>query len=83
VSTSKQKDKISGDKGLKYQTLEEQSNWAYQLVSGEISYSTVPLFMEKKFRVPMDFGLYYENVFAGKNKFPKQESVALKLAVYF
>jgi hypothetical protein len=39
--------------------------------------------MEKKFSVPMDFGLHYENYFAGKNKYPKQESVALRLAIYF
>lgn len=44
----KQKDHISGEKRLAYESLEEESNFTYNIFITGLSYSTIPLFKEKK-----------------------------------
>lgn len=80
---TKVKDQVSGNMGFNYQSLEDETNWSYQLVGVGLSYSTIPLFMAKKFPVPINASIDYENVFAGSNNYLKQDYLSLKLALFF
>jgi hypothetical protein len=77
------KDEVSGPSSLSYRALEEETDWAYHDFIAEISYSTLPLFLDKKFPLPLNASLAYENVFAGKNNYLKQQFFSLKLSVFF
>ena len=79
----KQKDSISGDKGFSYSSLEDETDWTYQAFIVGISYSMVPLFIEKKFPVPLKASLSYENDFAGSNNFLKQQLITFELTAFF
>ena len=79
----KGKDSVSGNRGLNYSSLEEETDSTYQMVRCDVTLSTVPLFVEKKFKVPMDTILTYGNVFAGSNNFVKQQWFGLTLSLYF
>jgi hypothetical protein len=78
-----QKDKASGTKKLAYSLYSFETDWTDNLISGGISYSTIPLFKAKKFPVPLKAGVEYQYTFAGTNNDLKVEIVALKLAVFF
>ena len=79
----KDKNKVSGSKGLNYGALEENTDWSYQYVSLDLTYSTIPLFREKQFFAPFTATLHYENVFDGKNYFLKQEAIGFVLTAFF
>lgn len=79
----KLKDHVSGDLGFFYESLEEESNWQYHILETGLSYSTIPLFMAKKFPLPLIFSVTYKNVFAGKNNYLKQQLFSFGLAFYF
>ena len=79
----KQKDSISGDKGFSYSSLEDETDWTYQAFIVGITYSTLPLFIEKKFPVPLKASLSYENDFAGSNNFLKQQLITFELTAFF
>jgi hypothetical protein len=81
--SSKSKDKVSGNRGFNYKSLEDETDAKYQLASVELSYSTIELFKQKKFSVPMSASIGYEDVFAGKNNSLQQKYITAKLAVYF
>lgn len=78
-----QKDKASGNKGLNYSSLEDESDYTEQIVTAGLSYSTVPLFLEKKFAVPLTANLTYRNRFAGSNNVLASQYVQLGLEVLF
>lgn len=80
---SKSKDRVSGNQGFNYQSLEDETDWTYQEYKVGLSYSTIPLYRKKKFPFPMLTSIEYENVFAGSNNFLKQQLFSFKLAVYF
>ena len=77
------KDKISGDQGFSYESLEDETDWTYHEYKVGLSYSTIPLFRKKKFPLPLRASIEYEDVFAGTNNFLKQQLFTLKLAVFF
>jgi hypothetical protein len=79
----KQKDSVSGDKGFSYSSLEDETDWTYHAFIIGISYSTLPLFIEKKFPVPLKASLSYENDFAGSNNFLKQQLITFELTAFF
>jgi hypothetical protein len=75
-------DSISGDMGFNYSALEAESDgWEHIIVAG-LSYSTIPLYQQKKFPIPLTAGLSYRNRFAGKNRF-KTQYIGLTLAFFF
>jgi len=76
-------DDVTNRAGIHLGSLEDLSDWTYHLIRPGISYSTVPLFMAKKFPFPLIVSLEYENVFAGTNRFLKQESFVFTLQVLF
>jgi hypothetical protein len=77
------RDSVSGSSSRSYAALEEETDWAYHDFITEISYSTLPLFLDKKFPLPLNASVAYENVFAGKNNYLEQQFFSLKLAVFF
>jgi hypothetical protein len=79
----KLKDHVSGGMGYAYESLEDETNWQYHIIETGLSYSTIPLFMAKKFPLPITASFSYKNVFAGKNNYLKQQLFSLNLGVYF
>lgn len=77
------KDNISGDLGYNYESLEEGTNCSEHIGIVGISYSTLSLFTEKKFPVPIEVGVFYRNRFAGKNEALASQYIGLNLGVYF
>lgn len=77
------KDKVSGDLGYNYESLEEDTNGSEHIGIVGLSYSTLPLFTEKKFPVPIDVGVFYRNRFAGKNGALASQYIGLNLGLYF
>lgn len=80
---AKQKDKVSGTMGFKYSTLEEETNASEHIYIVGLSYSTVPMFLEKKFPVPLTASLSYKNRFAGKNNLYASEYLIFGVDVFF
>jgi hypothetical protein len=83
VLASRQKDKVDGDLGLAYESLEDETDWDYQSITAGVTYSTVSRYMEEKTGVPMDVSLSYETVFDGSNNYLKQQLYTLGIALYF
>jgi len=77
------KDSVSGNMGFAYQSLEDETDWTEQVIEVGLAYSTVPLYVEKKFPVPLNASLAYRNRFAGSNNVFKSEYIALALQLYF
>jgi hypothetical protein len=76
-------DDVSGDEGFPYESLEDETEQTEHVVMAGLSYSTLPLFMAKRFPVPLEASLSYRNRFAGSNNVFKSEYIGLQLAVYF
>ena len=77
------KDRVSGDKGYQYKSLEDETDWTYHEYKVGLSYSTIPLFRKKKFPLPILASIEFEDVFSGTNNFLKQQLFTFKLAVLF
>ncbi|MGA9539393.1 MAG: transporter, partial [Desulfobacterales bacterium] len=67
------KDSVSGDMGYAYDSLEDESDWTAHYFTIGLNYSTIPLYAEKKFPIPMTASIEYENWFAGSNNILKQQ----------
>lgn len=61
----KLEDEIHGRRGFLYRTLEQDTDATEQIYILSLSYSTLPLYLEKKFPIPMGFSLSYRDRFAG------------------
>jgi hypothetical protein len=77
------KDDVRDSTGAHLSSLEDLTDWTYHMIRPGICYSTLPLFKQKKFPVPLTVSLEYENVFSGTNRFLKQEDFLLTLSVFF
>ncbi|UCG39127.1 MAG: hypothetical protein JSV00_02520 [bacterium] len=72
------KNRVSGD----YPSLEDETDYIEHVYTVDISYSTVSLYMDKKFSVPMAASLAYRDRFAGENA-NNSQYLAFGLSVYF
>jgi hypothetical protein len=79
----KLKDEVSGPQGLSFKALEDETDWTSHIFIGGLSYSTIPLYREKKFPWPLTASLLYRNRFAGSNNILKSQYLSLTLAVFF
>lgn len=77
------KDKVDGDLGLAYATLENGSDTTSHMGILSVGYSTIQAYLDGDASVPMDVGLAYRNRFAGENGVTKSEYISLSLGVYF
>jgi len=79
----KLKDNISGNMGLNYSSLEEETKATSHIYIMELSYSTLPLYLEKKFPLPISASLSYRNRFAGSDNVLRSQYVGFGLNVLF
>ena len=79
----KLKDEISGSQGFAYQSLEDETDITEHVLIVGLSYSTIPLFREKKFPFPLIGSISYRNRFAGSNNVLKSQYIALGLQAFF
>lgn len=77
------KDDISGNLGFAYESLEDETNRTEHIFIAGVSYSTVQLYMDRKFPLPLSAKLEYRNRFAGKNNVFKAEYIGVGLQVFF
>lgn len=75
-------DSISGNQGFAYDQLEAETERSDQVFKIGIGYSTIPLYQEKKFSMPLTVDILYRNRFAGKNVL-KSQYIGIGLAVFF
>jgi hypothetical protein len=77
------KDSVSGSQGFAYDSLEDETDYTEHVFIGTLSYTTLPLYMEKKFPVPLNGSISYRNRFAGSNNIFKSQYIVVGLQVYF
>jgi hypothetical protein len=82
------KDHYSGDKGLDYGSLNQQLDNTRGQVEQHIyilqlTYTTLPLYIEKKFPMPLAFQLSYRDRFAGNGGTPKSQYIGFTLQAFF
>ena len=77
------KDRISGDKGYAYESLEDETDYTEHVGIISLSYSTIPLFQAKKFPIPFTATLSYRNRFAGSNNVLKSQYIGFGLDFFF
>jgi hypothetical protein len=80
---TKSKDGITGSLGLDYTSLELETNLTSHIYIVGLSYSTVPLYLEKKFPVPIECSLNYRKRFAGSNNALDTDYASVGVDVYF
>lgn len=80
--TYKFKNSVKGDQGLPYETLEKETDLVHHDIMAGLSYSTLHLYKEKKFPLPMNFSVLYEKIFKAKNIL-KQSDIAFTVSAYF
>ena len=79
----KLQDHVSGNRGFAYRSLEDETDYTEQIFIVGIAYSTFPLYLQKKFPLPLTTSLSYRNRFAGSNNVSKSEYIGLGLEVLF
>ena len=79
----KVQDQISGKKGLTYHALEDETKAKSHVYILTLSYSTVPLYIEKKFAIPLQASISYRNRFAGANNSLRSQYIGFGLHLYF
>ena len=80
--TKRFKDDIENN-GRDIISLEEETNPTGQMFFITLGYSTVQMYLEKKFAVPFSVNLSYRNRFAGTNNLNKSQYISLDLTVFF
>jgi len=76
------KDHYSGDKSLDYGALADETRYNEHILKATLSYSTLPLFLEKRFPVPFIASVTYRDRFAGDNNLFKSRYIGLVLQAY-
>ncbi len=79
----KLKDHVSGNQGFTYSSLEDETDYTEQIFIVGLAYSTFPLYLQKKFPLPLTTSLSYRNRFAGSNNVSKSAYIGLGLEVLF
>lgn len=78
----KWEDSVSGDLGFAYESLEDETDYEEHIYKVGLAYSTLPLYSEKKFPVPLTAFIEYRDRFAGRNVL-NSSYISLGLYVYF
>jgi hypothetical protein len=79
----KLRDHVSGKKGFAYGSLAEESASTEHIFIVTIAYSTFPLYLQKKFPLPVTTSLSYRNRFAGSNNVFKSQYIGVGVEVLF
>lgn len=76
------KDSVKGSGGH-IDGLEEETNYTEQVFEAYLGYTTMPLFLEKKFPLPLNAFIGYRNRFAGSNNVLKSQYISFGLQFFF
>lgn len=76
-------DRVHGNKGLNYTSLEAQTNYMEQIYRVSVGLSTLPLYKKGSFPVPLTFSVQYRDRFAGNNKLLATQYIRVLLNVFF
>ena len=79
----KWEDNVSGNRGYNYRSVEEETDTQSHVYVLGLSYSTLPLFTEKKFPIPLCVTLAYRDRFAGRNNALDTQYIHLGLQLFF
>jgi len=79
----KLRDEISGNKGFNYKSLEDETEAKSHIIIVGLSYTTLPLFLQKKFPLPITASLSYRNRVAGSNNVLKSQYIGFALSALF
>jgi hypothetical protein len=74
---------IDGDMGYVYSSLEDETDYSEHVGIIGLSYSTIELYKQKKFSVPLTASISYRNRFAGSNNSLRSEYISVGLQVFF
>jgi hypothetical protein len=67
------KDHYSGSQGFDYASLAEETDYNEHVYKIGLSYTTLPLFLEKRFPLPLTTTVFYKQRFAGDNNLFKSK----------
>jgi hypothetical protein len=81
--TKKYKDVVEGEMDLNYSSLEKETDSTSHLAYLSLGYSTVQMYLAKRFTVPFSANISYRTRFAGKNNVYKADRISLNFTVYF
>lgn len=82
------KDHYSGDKGLDYGALNQQlentrGEATQHILLLQLTYTTIPLFVEKQFPLPLVFSVQWRDRFAGSGGLPKNQLIGFTVQAFF
>jgi len=81
--THKFKDDYSGNMPVDYDVLATETNFTDHSYRVTLTYSTVPLMLQKKFPLPLVGSVFYWDRFAGNNNRYVARSIGFTIATYF
>jgi hypothetical protein len=81
--SKKFEDDVDGDLGFVYSSLEKETDFTSHMALVTVGYSTIQMYLDKKFSVPISANITYRNRFAGKKNSTKSQYISLNLAVFF
>jgi hypothetical protein len=79
----KMKDNFRGKLGFDYDALVVESDYRSHIVEGKISYSTLPLFLDKTFPIPLTASVGYRERVAGTNNQFNSRYIGFTLESFF
>jgi len=79
----KLEDQAVGRKAFFYKSLEMETDYTEHVAMIGLSYSTYHLYAEKRFPLPLKFGVYYRNRFAGSNNVLQSEYIGVGMQAVF
>jgi len=82
------KDHYSGDKGLDYGALNQQldntrGEATQHILLLQLTYTTIPLFLEKQLPAPLVFSVQWRDRFAGSGGLPKNQLLGFTVQAFF
>ncbi len=70
------------DNNKGYSAIDEETDWTDHIYKISLSYTTLPLFLEGKFPLPMAFSISYRDRFAGTNNVLNSQFIGFTIAAY-
>ncbi|MDF1526321.1 MAG: hypothetical protein RRA15_11890 [bacterium] len=81
--TAKGKDKVDGNSGFAYSSLEAETDFTSHMGFLLVGYSTVGKYMDEKTGIPFDLNLAYRDRFAGTNNVTVSQFISVDFSLYF
>lgn len=79
----KLEDEVSGKRGFAYRSLEEETAASEHIYVVGLTFSTVPLYLQQRFPIPLHLSVYYRDRFAGTNNALKSRFLGTGIHIFF